>query len=111
MYLTLFLVHPKDNRVLYDKKIAVNLDKMAAAAGVYKALWQPYENKYAYGRDMVGVLEDGLKELHNKPGYYKTFEPQSGPETYNHLVNFVDKTLKACLHFPDAVITQIHTEA
>ncbi len=110
MYLNFFLVHPKDNSVLYHEKIAYNLEQMAEKAGVYNALWQPHDNGYAYGREVVDTLRKGLKHLCDQPDYYKPFAPQNEQGKYKHLMGFVSDVLEACVKFPDAVIVETQTE-
>lgn len=97
---------------------------MASAAGLYEALWRPYqlnknynvaekdyEAEYAfeeanpvYAKDIIEDVEKGLNELKRHPEHYKTFNSPNGWGMYEHFVPFVEKYLEALKEFPDAIV-------
>ncbi len=89
---------------VFDTNITHNLNKMADEAGIYYALWRPEEKGWKEGKDIIEVLEKGLKELKNRPEHYKKFDAENGWGTYEHFVPFVEEVLKACKEYPDAEI-------
>lgn len=110
---------------LYDANITHNLTDMAEKANIYKALWRPYQLKkefkklskgdydeeylfektnIIYAKDIISLLKKGLKDLKNKPEYFKNFNSPNGWGTYEHFVPFVEKYLEACKKYPEAII-------
>jgi hypothetical protein len=96
-------IHSQLNSLqLFHANITHNLGIMAEKAGIYKALWRPEENGYTCARDIITVLEIGLKKLRDKPDYYKQFDSPNGWGLYVHFVPFVESVLDACRQNPDA---------
>ena len=109
---------------VYTANITHNLGEMAGKAGIYEALWRPYkldkncpkefddytaelafEEAHEYfAKDIINVLEKGLKDLKEKPDYYKQFNSENGWGLYEHFVPFVEKYLEACKENPDCLI-------
>ena len=75
-----------DDETVYDSNITHNLGKMAGKAGLYEALWRPYQlhpdykepNNYdvemefekshiIYAKNIIKPLEKGLKKLKDFP--------------------------------------------
>lgn len=50
-----------DPAVIYSDNITHNLRGMAREAGIYEALWRPDEHGYVYARDIVALLDAGLR--------------------------------------------------
>jgi hypothetical protein len=114
----------EEEETLYDANITHNLREMADKAGIYKALWRPYQLKEGYNipednhvleskfeeenpvkaNEIIEVLEKGLIDLKSKPEYFKTFNSKNGWGMYEHFVPFVEKYLKACIEYFDAII-------
>jgi len=110
---------------VYDANITNNLGKMADAAGIYKALWRPYQLKKGYnipeGKHtdeyeyeekthivasfIIPYLEKGLADLKARPEYFETFNSENGWGLYKHFVPFVEKYLDACKMYPNAKVT------
>lgn len=109
----------------FDGNITHNLNTMADAAGIYEALWRPYElhkdyrsdKTYAYqeyrqfeedhpmyARDIIDKLKEGLEKLKAAPDEYKIYNPSNGWGEYSNLVSFVEEYLEACINHPDARI-------
>jgi len=93
-----------DQEVLYDTNITHNLNKMADAAGIYKALWRPEEIGAKQAKDIIALLEKGLADLKARPEYFEKFNSANGWGLYKHFVPFVEDYLKACKEYPDATI-------
>lgn len=97
----LVAVRPVD---VFEWNVTHNLNKMAAEAGLYKALWYPEELNYKYGRDLIAPLSAGLTLLKSDPERFKKFNPENGWGNYEGLVRFVEKYLDACEENPEAEI-------
>lgn len=89
---------------VYWANITHNLNKMAAEAGIYEALWRPEEIAAKKATDLIGPLADGLGLLKANPEKYKAFNPSNGWGDYDGLVSFVEKYLAACRENPDATV-------
>lgn len=108
----------------YHANITHNLNKMASEAGIYEAIWRPYKlhpNYTDFGedydaemkfessvkmkaKDIIPTLEKGLKALKEHSDHFKKFNPENGWGTYEILISFVAKYLKACKNYPEAEI-------
>lgn len=103
MSLDFYLTRVQETEV-FSSNITHNLGEMAHKAGIYEALWRPEENGYEYGKDVIPILEEGLKKLKADPEYYKRFDANNGWGLYIHFVPFVEEVLEACKENPDANI-------
>jgi hypothetical protein len=108
---------------IFSSNITHNLGEMAEKSGIYDSLWRPYrlhkdfketgdynkerefENSVVIkAKNIISHLEKGLKELKDRPEYFKKFDAKNGWGTYEHFVPFVEEILKACKDNPDAKI-------
>jgi hypothetical protein len=89
-------------REVFSANITHNLNKMADEAGIYKALWRPEEIPAKFASEIITVLSEGLQRLKDAPEHFKKFNPANGWGTYEGLVSFVDRYLKACVEYPEA---------
>ena len=105
MSLDVYLTAVKPTTV-YSANITHNLNKMADAAGIYKALWRPEEMEppATKARDLIPHLQRGLADLVARPDYFAQFNPPNGWGTYAGLVKFVRDYLNACGNEPDAEV-------
>lgn len=97
--------HPEDGgdtTDVYWRNITHNLNKMADAAGIYKALWRPEELGITKAQQLIEPLRDGLALLKSDPATFKLFNPKNGWGDYDGLVDFVADYLRACVENPDA---------
>ena len=94
----------RSDDVLYWANITHNLNRMAEAAEIYKALWRPDEVGVELASDLIPVLTEGIKNLKSNPEYYKEFNASNGWGLYEHFVPFVEKYLEACLKHPEAYV-------
>ncbi len=94
----------KSPSCVYRANITHNLGKMANAAGIYTPLWRPEEMAAVIARDLIWVLEDGLKKLIKDPDEYEKYNSPNGYGMYEHFVEFVSEYLEACKKFPEALI-------
>ena len=90
---------------LFWANITHNLGDMAAAAGIYEALWRPNEINAIEAKDIIEIVEKGLTDMKARPEYYKKFNAPNGWGTYKNFVPWVEKYLDACKKYPDAIIT------
>lgn len=108
----------------YTTNITHNLTKMAEEAGIYEALWRPhrlvegydipkgnhdeeyeFESKTViFAKDIVDILEKGLKDLEERPEYFKQFNSENGWGTYSHFVPFVREYLEECRNDENLII-------
>jgi len=93
-----------DDMIVFDANITHNLTTMAKQAGIYYALWNPEKLKATKAKNIINILETGLKLLKEKPEHYKKFNSPNGWGTHEHFVPFVEKCLNACKEHPEARI-------
>lgn len=114
----------EEYETLYDANITHNLGNMADEAGIYEALWRPYRLKEGYNipeddyiselefednqitiaSEIIELLEKGLKDLKERPEYFKKFNSPNGWGIYENFVPFVEKYLEACKEYPNAIV-------
>jgi hypothetical protein len=109
---------------LYSSNITHNLGKMANEAGIYEALWRPYQLKEGYnipegdyqaeyefeennpvrGYEIIPVIEKGLEDMIARPAHYKIFDSPNGWGLYKHFVPFIEKYLEALKEYPESFV-------
>lgn len=109
---------------VYSANITHNLGKMAEAAGIYEALWRPYQLKPGYdipeddydaeyafeeanpvkAHEIIEIIEKGLTDMKKRPKHYEKFNSPNGWGTYEHFVPFIEKYLAALKEFPEAQV-------
>lgn len=89
---------------VYSANITHNLNRMAAEAGVYKALWRPDEHGMTHARDLIEPLRRGLADLRARPEHFRQFNAKNWWGLYEHFVPFVADYLAACEESPDATV-------
>jgi len=89
---------------VYEANITHNLGEMADKAGIYKALWRPEEIGITTAKQLIEPLEAGLKQLKDKPEYFRQFNSPNGWGMYDNFVPFVESYLNACKEYPDATL-------
>ena len=113
----------EEEETVYDANITHNLNTMADKAGIYEALWRPHRLKEDYNandnydaeyefenkvitvaKEIIPILERGLKDLKKRPKYFEKFNSENGWGTYEHFVPFVENYLIACKDFPNAIV-------
>jgi hypothetical protein len=92
----------QDGKTILDINITHNLNKMADAAGIYKALWRPDEIGITKASQCIEPLKAGLIELVTNKRKYEEFNPPNGWGSYEGLVSFVTNVLTACCEYPDS---------
>ncbi len=90
---------------VYSANITHNLTKMASAAGLYDALWQPEEIGVTEARALIPILTKGLEVLRADPEKFKAMNPANGWGSYDGLVRFTEEYLAACAASPGAEIS------
>ncbi len=116
-------LEPKREEV-YSTNITHNLGKMADEAGIYEALWRPYQLKPGYdipednyvaeyeyeesnpvrAHEIIEIVEKGLEDMKVRPKHYEKFNSPNGWGMYQHFVPFVENYLKALKEFPEAQV-------
>ena len=106
MSLDFYLQYEEDGNEIevFDRNITHNLNKMASEAGVYYALWRPEEKGYKLAKDIIPILEKGIKELKTRRKHFEQFNAENGWGEYEHFVPFVQEVLDACYKYPNAKI-------
>ena len=89
---------------LYTANITHNLGEMATAAGIYKALWRPDEIGAERAKDIIDLLEEGLRDLIDRPTYFEVYNSPNGWGTYKNFLPFVVKYLEALKAYPDGYL-------
>ena len=90
---------------LYWANITHNLNTMAIEAGIYKELWRPEELGIKLAGQLIEPLSLGLKRLEEEPERYKKFNPENGWGSYEGLIAFVSRYLRACIKNPEAEVS------
>jgi hypothetical protein len=113
----------EEKEQLYSANITHNLNVMAEQAGIYKALWRPYQLHKDYvhiedynkemafedsvtiiASDIIDFIEQGLDLLKNRPDYFSKFNAENGWGKYVNFVPFVEKYLEALKQYPDSLV-------
>jgi len=114
----------KREECVYDSNITHNLGRMANKAGIYEALWRPYQLKKEYNidkddyeseyefeqnntviaEDIISIIEIGLDKLKTEPEYFKKFDSENGWGIYDHFVPFVEEYLEALKKYPKSTV-------
>jgi hypothetical protein len=114
----------KETEILYDANITHNLNVMAEKAGIYEALWRPYQLKEDYNipegdnvgefnfeeentviaKEIIPVIEKGLKDLKERPEYFEQFNSPNGWGMYHNFVPWVERYLEALKEYPKAKV-------
>lgn len=92
------------NECVFDANITHNLGKMAEAAGIYYACWQPDKIGAAKANDILPILEKGYKDMEERPEYYRQFDAENGWGTYKDFMPWIKEYMEACRAYPDATI-------
>ena len=112
-----------ENEQLFWANITHNLGKMADEAGIYEALWRPYmlhkdykhfdiyDEEYEfeksvtiYAKDIVDIVEKGLKKMKENPQHYAKFNSPNGWGTYENFVPWIEKYLEALKEYPESIV-------
>jgi hypothetical protein len=101
MSLDVYLTAVRSTTV-YDGNITHNLNRMAAAAGIYSELWRPGEIGISKASQLIAPLEKGLRMLKETPDMFTQYNAANGWGKYEHLVKFVEEYLNECRENPDA---------
>jgi hypothetical protein len=113
----------EEKEQVYTANITHNLNVMAEQAGIYKALWRPYQLHKDYvhiedynkemafedsvtiiASDIIPIIEQGLDLLKNRPDYFSKFNAENGWGKYVNFVPFVEKYLNALKQYPDSLV-------
>lgn len=109
---------------LYRSNITHNLNRMADEAGLYEALWRPYQLKEGYNipeddyqaeykfeeanpvraYEIIPIIEKGLEDMKARPKHYEKFNSSNGWGMYEHFVPFIEEYLKALKEYPEAFV-------
>ncbi len=85
--------------------ITHNLNVMAKETGIYEVLWHPERLEINSAKDMIPILEDGIKKLEENPEKYKKYNSNNGWGDYESLAKFAKAVLNDCYKYPDAIGT------
>ena len=99
------LQYKREGRVsLFSSNITHNLNKMAAAVGIYEAVWRPEEVPINTAKEMIPILEKGIAELKKSPEKYKKLDSPNDWGTYKDFVPWLEEYLQACKEYPEALV-------
>jgi len=94
----------KNSIQVFSTNITHNLNTMAEKAGIYKALWRPEEIGAKKAKDIISLLEDGVKQMKSKPKYFSKYNAKNGWGTYAVFLPWVEDVLQNCKQYPNARI-------
>jgi hypothetical protein len=109
---------------LYSSNITHNLGKMADAAGLYEALWRPYQLKEGYdipeddykaeweyedanpvrAYEISPIIEKGLEDMKKRPKHYEKFNSSNGWGMYHDFVPWIEQYLEALKKYPESFV-------
>ena len=89
---------------VFSANITHNLTGMAAAAGLYHALWHPEVLGVTEARDLIWELKAGLATLKGDPAQFEALNPPNGWGSYGSLVRFVEDYIAAIEANPGAKV-------
>ena len=108
---------------VYSANITHNLNKMADEAGLYEALWRPYQLKPGYtefenyndewayeeanpvrAHEIIEIIEKGLADMKARPKHYEKFNSPNGWGTYHNFVPWIERYLKALKEYPESFV-------
>lgn len=94
----------KEPDQIHCQNITHNLGQMAAAAGIYHALWRPEEHGYIYAKDISEIIGQGIQKMQAEPNFYKTFDAKNGWGTYDQFFPWLIKLYAALVFHPNALL-------
>ena len=116
-------VHEISRDIIYEANITHNLNKMANEAGIYEAIWRPYQLREEYddswdhkeetkfaklittkAHELIPFLEKGYDDMKARPEHYKTFDDPNGWGLYIYFLPWVKRYLDACKENPNAIV-------
>jgi len=92
---------------VFEATLTHNLNKMAARAGLYDALWNPTSIKKrhpARASDIIEPLTIGIRWLKENEDEALKYKPKNGFGTLYGLQAFAEDLLKNCKDYPNAKI-------
>lgn len=84
-----------------DKNITHNVSNMWKKAGIYEAL---YNSAGKTSKEILPILEKGLKDMKEKPDEYKKLDAPNGWGTYEQALSWLDKLIEEFKEYPDGEI-------
>lgn len=94
-----------DSDNVFHANITHNLSRMAKAANLENALWQPEQIEIVTAYQLIEPLTAGLMLLKSDPECFKTYNPSNGWGTYEGLIAFIEEYLEACKRYPMATVS------
>ena len=89
----------------YDLNITHNLNKMAAAAGIYRIVWRPEENGIKFAKQLIKPLRIAILKMKKNPEKFKKFDAINGWGRYEDFVPWLEEYLKTCEKMPFARVS------
>lgn len=97
--------HTRRRRECYfDANITHNLNRMAGELGIYEACWRPEQIGATKAKDIIHILETGIKQLKSDPEHYGQFNANNGWGTVEQFLHWLEEYLKACKKYPEFII-------
>jgi hypothetical protein len=90
---------------VYNANVTHNLNAMASAANIYRALWRPEELGAKTAADIAPIVRAGLTDLKARPDHFRSFNPKNGWGNYDDFVVWVENYLEMLEKYPKAEIS------
>jgi hypothetical protein len=89
---------------VYESNYTHNVTAMARLAEVYWCLWHPENAGINKASDLIEPIRNGLQLMRTEPERFIALDHETGWGTYDTFVPWLEKTLDACIKFPDASV-------
>jgi len=89
----------------YNDNITHNLTGMAGAAGIYEALWHPDRLDITSAKQLIPLLEEGLRWLRKFPTEAASYDAENGWGSSLDFIPFVERYVRACRENPEATVS------
>lgn len=89
---------------VFEANYTHNVTKMAAAAGIYEAVWRPEEKGYTMAGHLIIPLREGIAKMEADPAKFIALNPENGWGSYETFLPWLKEYLAACEENMDAKI-------
>ena len=89
---------------VFSANITHNLNTMADAAGIYRAIWRPEENGISTAKELADAIEAGVNDMQLNPSKYEKYNSPNRWGMYENFVPWLLRLISACRSYPNAKV-------